>query len=398
MSRDPNDDKPDAETDADPGALTDQEPAEAERPAGTSAAVTEPAADRPADNEPASDEPARASAAAPEATAPAPAKSRGGRVLGGLALLVALAALGGAGYLYYELIHLDDAPDLSGRIDDLAAQIGSADERFAELERDRQRALDELRDQQARARAETASALREALAEVSRQAPPSTGEWQRAEIQYLLRIANHRLLMERDVAGALTLLQAADDVLQQLDDFALHEVRARLADEIAALQRVEHVDLEGVFLRLETAKRELDTLPLKVPEYIQSAEPEEPAAAATGPLASLERQLDRFLRFRRFEGAVKPLLGPEEAVYLALNLRLMLERAQMAALRNEQLLFQESIETALDWIHQYLDVSERSVQRLIDDLQALTEVELETPLPDISGSLNALQDVLRNPA
>ncbi len=337
--------------------------------------------------------------AAATAPAAAPARPRGGRILGGLALLVALAALGGAGYLYYHLIYLDDTPDLTGRLDGLAAELGDTDARFAALERDRQQALDELRDQQARARAETAAALRAALAEVSRQAPPSTGEWQRAEIQYLLRIANHRLLMERDVTGALTLLQAADGVLQQLDDFSLHEVRARLADEIAALEGIEGVDLEGVFLRLEAAKRDLDTLPLKVPEYIAAQAPQAAETPeASGPLAALESQLDRYLRFRRFEGAVKPLLAPEEAVYLALNLRLMLERAQMAALRGEQLMFEESINTALDWIDEYLDTSERPAERLISELQALTEVELEQALPDISGSLNALQDVLRNPA
>lgn len=354
------------------------------------------ATSEPAEDAGAAPEPATERAPAAESAAPPPARPRGGRILGGLALLVALAALGGAGYLYYLLIYLDDTPDLTGRLDGLAAEIADTDQRFAALERDRQQALDELRDQQARARAETSAALRAALAEVSRQAPPSTGEWQRAEIQYLLRIANHRLLMERDAAGALTLLQAADAVLQQLDDFSLHEVRARLADEIAALESLEGIDLEGVFLRLETAKRDLDTLPLKVPEYIEAGPAEPPQD--TGPLAALQGHLDRYLRFRRFEGAVKPLLAPEEAVYLALNLRLMLERAQMAALRGEQLMFEESINTALDWIEAYLDTSERPAQRLIRELEALTEVQLEQPLPDISGSLNALQDVLRNPA
>ena len=44
--------------------------------------------------------------AEPEAAPPPPAKPRG-RLLGGLALLLALAAVGGVGYLYYlSLIHI----------------------------------------------------------------------------------------------------------------------------------------------------------------------------------------------------------------------------------------------------------------------------------------------------
>jgi uroporphyrin-3 C-methyltransferase len=331
-----------------------------------------------------------------DAAEPAAPRPRGGRVLAGLALLLALTALAGAGYLYYELIHRSEVRSVADEVEALRTQVAQVDQRFEEMAERQQAALERFRERQQAARAATEKALRESLSEVARQAPPSTAEWRRAEAQYLLRIANHRLLMEGDVEGALSLLQATDSVLAELDDFALHGVRARLADEIAALEGVEGTDVQGLFLRLEAAKRNLDELPLRIPEYLQ-AELEIPPPADDF-WSVLKRQLSGMLSFRRLDGAVKPLLEPEEAVYLELNLRLMLERAQLAAVRREQMIFEESIATAVDWIQDYLDTSKPPVRRMLGELSALQDVDLARPLPDISGSLNALQDVLRNPA
>ncbi len=328
-----------------------------------------------------------------------PPRARGGRWLAFLALLLALGAAGGAGWLYYELIHQGTLRAVDERVAAVEQAVRAVDgqlDRLERLERQQRDELEAFRRRQQAALSATETALRESLARVARQAPPSTGEWQRAEVQYLLRIANHRLLMERDVSGALRLLRAADSILVQLDDFALHDVRASLADEIAALENVEGADVQGLFLRLEALKRDLDRLPLRLPDYL--AVEEAPAPAADDFWSVLEERLSGFLRVRRFEGAVKPLLAPEEAVYLELNLRLMLERAQLAAVRREQLIYEESLATAEEWVRTYLDQDQRRVQRMVEEIDELLRVDLERPLPDISGSLNALRDVLRNPA
>lgn len=333
--------------------------------------------------------------------------SRGpGRLLGGAALLVALAALGAAGYLYYELIHRGMVDTVAHRLavaEREVADVDAALERLAEADRRQQSALAEFRERREAELAATEEALRASLDRVARQAPPSTAEWQRAEVQYLLRIANHRLLMERDVAGALRLLQAADGILADLDDFALHPVRAALADEIAALEGVQGADVQGLFLRLEALKRDLDALPLRLPEYPAAPEPAAAAAAAaeseaSGFWAALEERFAGMLRLRRFEDEVRPLLSPDEAVYLELNLRLMLERAQLAALRREQLVYQESLATAAEWIRRYLNTDGARAQRLLAEIESMQALDLERSLPDISGSLNALRETLRNPA
>lgn len=315
-----------------------------------------------------------------------------------LALLLALAGLGGTGYLYYLLQLNDPLASVNSRLDSAeaetrrlqsalnAANTQQADDLAAAVRRQRQ-ALEEQR-----------SALLDSLNSVSNQGPPSSRQWKVAEVGYLLRIANHRLLMERDVAGALALLIAADEILLELDDFAFYQVRSQLAEETRALESLETRDLPGIYLELEAMKRTLRRLPLKVPQYLRNrtslSQPQVPEDE--GFWAGLQRELASKFRIRRFDGEVKPLLAPEEAVYLELNLRLMLERAQLAALRREQLVFTESLETAAQWLEEYLDSSDQEVSRTAAELRRIGETVLDLDLPDISGSLSALQAVRRS--
>ena len=72
----------------------------------------------------------------------------------------------------------------------------------------------------------------------------------------------------------------------------------------------------------------------------------------------------------------------------------MLERAQLAALRGEQAIYEQSIRTARGWVEEYLDVGTTEAARVRNGLRAAEGVQLAPSLPDISGSLNALNAVM----
>ena len=329
--------------------------------------------------------------AAGVATPPAPSKGRG---VAWLSVFLALLALAGAGYLYYQLVYLAPLAPVDTRLAELARAQADTEQRLQLLQSGQREALAELAEQQTERLAEAEQALVAALAEATNQAPPAPREWKLAEVEYLLRIANHRVLMERDTDAALRLLSAADGILADLDDFALHEVRAQLADEILALRGVRGNDVQGIYLRLEAVKGGLRELPLALPEYFAAAD----APAAEEPASfwqQLGAELSKYLKVRRFDGATKPLLAPEERVYLELNLRLMLERAQLAALRRQQLVYEQSLGSAQQWLHEFLDPEHPMVQELIAELESLLEVQLEQALPDVSGSLSSLLAVRR---
>ena len=71
-------------------------------------------------------------------------------------------------------------------------------------------------------------------------------DWLLAEAEYLIRIANQRLQIEKDIRGALAALESADEVLRETDDVGVYPVREQLAREIMALRSVTDVDRTGL--------------------------------------------------------------------------------------------------------------------------------------------------------
>lgn len=339
--------------------------------------------------------------AAPPSNSPAADKTpvrssskQKGRFLAGLSFLMGLVALAGAGYVYYELVYMKPMDALGERLGSVEMTLSTLTGEVGDLEQAQIESLEVLAAEQRDSLADARQAMISALNDVSGQAPPAPREWKLAEVEYLLRIANHRVLMERDVDAALNLLNAADTILLELDDFALYQVRAGLADEILALSGVRGNDVQGIYLRLEAVKGMLVDLPLDVPEYL-IAPPGPDAQQAVGFWEALRAELSSYLRLRRFDGATKPLLAPEEAAYLELNLRLTLERGQLATLRRQQVVYEQSIATARDWLGEYLESDSPEVQRVVAELDSLLGIQLDQHLPDISGSLTALLDVRR---
>lgn len=349
---------------------------------------------------------------------PPPPKASGGRGLAFLSLLLALGAAGGAGYMYYELIYKKPYQDQFAAVDDrvqalvrsateegaqttsalaeqLATDLDGLRSEFRALRGEQSDTIDSAIAQQQSRLESTEQSLIESLNRVANQAPPTQEEWKVAELEYLLRIANHRVLMEKDADGALRLLQTADAMLAELDDFGMHEVRAQLAEEILSLKRLGQNDVQGLFLRLEAVKRNLSGLPLDVPEYLQAAPAEsvaiaEEQAGQRSPLAALAEAMGTYFKVRELRTELKPLLAPEEVTYLEMNLRLMVEQAQLAALRGEADIFEQSIDNAIDWLNEHLDAQAPEVSALVSELTAVRQISVVREMPDITGSLRAL--------
>ena len=323
-----------------------------------------------------------------------PAKRGGtGRALAMLALLLSLAATGVAGYAGW--LAWQGAT---------RAAVAALDERFAaqtQRESAELRALRTELEALASRTEENLAALRESHAQhrdliaeaatESREADP--GRWRQAEAEYLMRVANHRLLMERDADGAENLLALADEVLADAGALAYHDVRALLAEEMAALRAFESVDVQGIFLRLEALKGQLDQLPLRLPAYSAPRPVAEPAQEEeSSALDALVRRIGGLVRFRRHDGeAVRPLLAPRQAEYLELNLRLALDRAQLAALRHDREVHRASVTAARDWLRRFVDPTRPATEHLLRELDALLAIDFGGEPPDISRSLSRLR-------
>ncbi len=346
--------------------------------------------------------------------APAPERRKSRGLAMAFVTLLSLASIAAAGYLYWRVEGIAGSGGIESRLrDDIARlerEVVRARSMTGSGTDEMQASIAELE----QALAAYGESLQQVQASLTMEARPDRSPdpkaWRLAEVEYLLRIANNRLLMERDTRAADQMLETADAILEELDDYALHDVRAILADERMALANAKTANAQSIFLTLEAIKDALPELPLKQPEYFEVADASgseateaplgEPPTASGAELDSIGEALkDRFFglfEFRTRESvAPRPLIRPEEAIYLELNLRLALERAQLAMLRGNQTLFATSLKTAREWLDEYVDPEHAATQRMAQDLDRLASLDIEQPMPDISGSLARLLELQR---
>ncbi|WP_250655669.1 uroporphyrinogen-III C-methyltransferase [Alkalimarinus coralli] len=231
----------------------------------------------------------------------------------------------------------------------------------------------------------------------------SRTDWLLAEAEYLIRLANQRLNMERDAIGAEAILNAANSVLAESDDPGLYIIRKQLSKDILALQRVSKIDREGIYLQLEALLDLVDKLDQShyQTQRLESFTAE--AVADDNTQATKENQFSRLLDqtlselkqlvvIRRLDEQVEPLLAPDQVYYLQQNLRLMIEQAELALLDRNQQIYLRSLAKAEKWIKTYFSQNKDDTALLLNTLNDLQAHKINPDLPDISQSLLLLKE------
>ncbi len=231
-------------------------------------------------------------------------------------------------------------------------------------------------------------------------------DWLLAEAEYLLRIANQRLMIEKDIRGALSALEATDEVLNESDDIGVYPVRQQLAREILALKGLTGVDRTGLYLKLEAAIDSINQLTDQAlihenaPGFLagSGSAAEAESTGEPGPLVRawnrVKSTLMQVVVVRRLDEPVKPMLSPDQSAYARLNLQLMLEEAEMAVLRGNQALYERALTKARTTVDTWYDASNPRVKALTGTLAELAQSNVDPTLPDISQSLNLLKERL----
>jgi uroporphyrin-III C-methyltransferase len=241
--------------------------------------------------------------------------------------------------------------------------------------------------------------LAEQQKELARFSANDRNSWLLVEVGHLLRLANQRLVMAGDPVAAQALLNSADTVLREMDDARLHTVRAAVAADIASLRAVPRVDVEGIYLRLAALLEQADTLVIfQLPEQPKQPLPEA-AADWQGRLqqgyAAALTKLSNYLIIRRRDVPMQALMDPQWESLVRQNLRMLLGQAQVAALLGNQILYTASLDRAQQWLAQFRESDEVTAQAMAAEISRLLDLTVTVAQPDISRSLQALDDATR---
>ncbi len=226
-------------------------------------------------------------------------------------------------------------------------------------------------------------------------------DWKLAEIGYLLRMADYRVLIEKDNLNALALAQSADEILRSLDQTGLQQIRKILAEEITVMKLAGRVDREGIYMRLAALANQIEAIPFVQPLGEENVQENTDAPEVDKTIKQKMqdffhgalRKLQSYVRVRDHGRAINAILPPAEQVYLQQNLRQMLEQAQAAMLRGEDKIYKDVLVKAQNWINQYYELNEQS-KIILDELHLLEQQNIAPDYNNFENSRSALNDYI----
>lgn len=319
--------------------------------------------------------------------------------------LILIIGLGAGNYWQYQ-----QGQNLNLLVAQISTQQAGLKNQITDLDTD----ITEIQDQQKGLSAKTQDnelgqrTMRSTLEQMSEQVKSlatSKGKeplyWQVSEVEYLLTVANHSLMLERDVLTAKTALQDADNRLRTIADPGLIPVREKISQEINQLNSVSLPDIPGMAAQLSGLIEHVNQLPFVKKELAleteTNAEAEKEFTGVGNFVKTVWQDLvNGLFKVQRSDQPIEPLLPPEEKIYLVYNLELKLEQARIALLNRETALFRANLDDVEQWVESYFDRESAAVSNLIQTVAELKQMELRPQLPDISASLRELRSWLQN--
>jgi len=299
-----------------------------------------------------------------------------------LLVIAAGAAAGYYGFRYYQ--------QLTARLDALALQQTQTELENAKLKSQLAEDLQTLSKQQAD--------LSNDIQVLQRRSHFVRKDWLVMESEYLLQLANYRLLFERDTKTALVALKAADSRLRETGDPGLIGVRKAISESEQALAAVPQIDLAGLSLNISTLVKEIDNPPLATPDPKSKAQEQKHDGSETAKVkswsglpAAIWHDMKHLVVIRDHSQPVEPLLAPDQRFFLSENLRLQLEQARLAMLSGQAGVYKERIDKAIQWIRLYFDPDSPLTQSVLANLEKLQSRDIAPPLPDISKPYQMLE-------
>ena len=328
---------------------------------------------------------------------PKPKKQRDGSSGAFLAMLIALGAAGGSYYIWQQhLIAEQDRMALEEGIEELLAVVEQRDQA-------QQLRIDQLKRHQHNEVEQRIAALEQSLPELNQRLTVQQQEWSLAEVDYLLRIAEHRLQLNRDIPTTTTALQQARDQLANYTNGDFDGVTSEIDRNIAELSQQRDNGIERLSVLIAGSAR----LPVAVaaPGAVVTSPAPQPLDEGAELAEKVKywgkvvwHDIKSLVTIRRSDEQQTPIIGEQQVALLRSQFAIKLESARLAALQHNQALYAATLTEAKGLLEQRFDSGDQAVQGAIATLDELAAINVDTPLPSLNGlrqQLHAAQAAMR---
>lgn len=235
-----------------------------------------------------------------------------------------------------------------------------------------------------------------ALEELRGRAEGPERAWSRAEAAFLMELAQQRLILDRDVDTAVAALESADSRLASLRDPGVAAVRQQVAKEVLALRAVHRLDTAGILARLTNAEEEATLASVLGIVAVERTAPTNvlPEGFFSRAWAVARNAISGLISVRKVEDRGASVVTLEEQSLRRQHLQLLLYSARAAVPRHDNASYRSSLAGARQWLNGFFDLTDPATAALLKEVQALETIDIDPPLPDVTGSSRALQRLM----
>jgi|GEM_PF-1386836 len=220
-------------------------------------------------------------------------------------------------------------------------------------------------------------------------------DWMLAEAEYLIKLAEYKITLEKDKQTAIGLLKTADEKVMQIGDNSLIELRQAIAQDVANLQLVVAPDLGGIAVTLDSLADQVPSLNIVALDFesLKAAAEKKPTTSDEFSWQAMYQNfLQDFVEIKHHDDPRKPLMTPEQRGNLNANIQLALQQAQIAMFRGEQELYEASLQNAADWINEFFKL-DQAATTLLKNIQSLKQTSINIDLPASLSSRKQIEAI-----
>lgn len=223
--------------------------------------------------------------------------------------------------------------------------------------------------------------------------------WKLSEIEYLMSIAQHKLVLEHDFEGAAKTLDAASTLIAELADPGLLPVRVKINDEIAQLKTRARPDLVGMTLLLSRLGRQISVLkPGYQSKEVLKADAEVKEALKPDPNLPLDQKIKNFVNsLVTIKGSKPEIKKREQTAIIDVKEKLEdnLKLTRWSVLERNAFQYGQLMQQNVELFKEYYDLENAVNADFYDALLGLQKSSLKPDLPDINGSLRLLREIIK---
>ncbi len=221
-------------------------------------------------------------------------------------------------------------------------------------------------------------------------------EWALSEINYLLRMAHQRLIVAKDIDGAIAALKGADERIGELGDLTFFKVREQLAIDIGRLSAVQKADINGISLSLDQAIASLPDLPFisakeEIKELLQEEEMIPISVEKKSIVDTIIEAVKKIGGIKFHKRSIQTANNIDQQINVEQLLRTHLLAARLAALQLEQTQFIYEIKQAEKVLDLNYDTKDNRIQQLQKTLADFSFTQLNPDLPELTKAWSLLQ-------